>query len=711
MIKKSYTITGFDCANCALNSEKHLNKHDSINKAVIDFSGNKLHVEYVEEELSTKELKAIIAEVETDPIEISENKKEIKKYKIFNKDFFITLARIIIAVAVILISTLVLKDDQFYIILGLYAFGFIVISYDIFYKVINHIIHKENPLDEFLLIAICGVGAFIVASISRETHIYMEALMVVILFQVGQIIESIATNKSKEAVSKAVNLRVETANKLENNELLKVSPESLKIDDLIIVTSGEYIPVDSIVIEGEGQVDTSSLTGEFVPVSAKRDMELYSGYLLKEGTLTLRVIRTYENSAISKVVDLISNSGAKKSKADEFVTKFARWYTPIIFASAVLIALIGGAITNNWQEWIILGLKMLIVACPCAIVISVPLAYFASLGLASKNGIVLKGTNYLDKLNEMKKLVTDKTGTLTKGVFEVNKIVPFGVDEKSLLDVMSSVESLSNHPIGKTIAKLKKSDVLSTNFVEFAGLGVSAKYQGKQVYIGNSTLLKNHNIIFEEANEIGVVIYCSLDGKYIGYVIISDEIKSNSKLLVSSLSNIGVETILLTGDKESNTRAICEELGIKSYHASLLPDQKIECLEKELSSKYATGFIGDGINDAAAIKRADIGFAMGAIGSDAAIESADVVIMNDDPLKVYEAIKISKIARHTSIFNIAFALFIKIGVELAALITNLLGMPEVIPMWAAVLADTGLTVVLVINSLLILYRKIKHKSV
>ena len=711
MIKKSYHITGFDCAHCALKSEKHLNKHPAINNAVIDFAKDKLFIEYKDKELTIDEILKSIAEVESDPIEIEDATKQKKKYKIFNKDFWYTLARVLIGVTIILVCSIALTHEQFYIQLGLYAFGIVLLTYDVTWKVILHIAHKENPIDESLLITLCTVGAFIVAIIAHESHFFMEALMVVTLYQVGKLIEGIATNKSKEAVARAVNLRIEHAARLVNGEIQEVSPEMLDVNDMIVVTAGEYIPVDAVVISGDGQVDTSSLTGEFVPVTAKEGMELYSGYLLKEGTLNLKVIRTYQNSAVSKIIDLISNSGAKKSKADEFVSRFAKWYTPIVFIVSLLVAVIGGAVTNNWKDWVILGLKMMVVACPCAIVISVPLAYFAALGLASKNGIVFKGTNYIDELNRMEKLVTDKTGTLTKGVFEISKIVPIGVEQDFLLDVMSSVESLSNHPIGKTIAKLKKSSVLSENFEELAGLGVCAEYKGDMVLIGNSKLLNEYEIEFEEVDENGVVVYCVYDGKYIGYLVISDEVRESSKELVSSLQNSGVDVVLLTGDKEHNTQKLCSELGIKKYYSSLLPDQKIECLEKELSNKYATGFIGDGINDAASIKRADIGFAMGAIGSDAAIESADVVIMNDEPMKVYDSIRIAKIARHTSVFNIIFALSVKIGVELAAIITSLLGKGELIPMWLAVLADTGLTVLMVINSLLILYRKIKRKSV
>ena len=711
MSKKSYCITGFDCAHCAMKTEKHLNKHPKIKSAVIDFAKDRLFVEYEDKELTIPELLKTVAEVETDPIEITDLSQK-KEYKIFTKDFWFTLARVIIGVAIILVSSLALeKPEYFYWQLGIYAFGVVLLTYDVFYKVIKHIIHKENPVDESLLISLCVGGAYTVAIIAKETHFFMEALMVVTLYQVGKIIEGIATNKSKQAVAKAVNLRIESASKFENDQIVEVNPEELNVGDLVIVTAGKYIPVDSIVVKGEGQVDTSSLTGEFVPVSAKEGMELYSGFLLKEGTLTLRAVRNYSNSAVSRVIELISNSGSKKSKADEFVSKFARWYTPLVFIASVLTAVIGGAVSSQWKEWVILGLKMMVVACPCAIVISVPLAYFAALGLSSKNGIVVKGTNYLDKLNEIKKMVTDKTGTLTKGSFEVTKIAPNGLSEDEFLDVLSSVESLSKHPIAQAIVRYKKSGVLSENFEEMAGLGVSASYKGKEVLAGNAKLLEFYDVKFKEVNDYGVVVYLAIDGEYAGYLVVSDEIKAESKQMVAYLSKEKIETILLTGDKENNASNICRELGISSYHANLLPEEKTQYLEKEMSDKYATGFIGDGINDAASIKRSDVGFAMGAIGSDAAIDSADVVIMNDNPMKVVESIKIAKIARHTAIFNIVFALTVKIGIEIAAIITNLVGYPDAIPMWVAVLADTGLTVLLIFNALLILYRKIKIKSV
>ena len=715
MNKKIYNITGFDCAHCAAKTESHLNKHDEIESARIDFSTDRLFIEFKGDGLTIEELLKVVAEVETDPIEISEVSLKRKKSKIFTKDLLFILARVLFAVVVILIGTFVLdKPELFWYDTAIYGVGLVVIIYDIVFKVFKHIIHKENPLDEYLLITICSFGAFAVAIVTRMGHTFMECLMVATLFQVGKIIEGIAANKSKDAIMTAMELRVETANKIVDDKVIKVDPEELKVNDLIIVTTGELIPVDSIVIEGDGQVDTSSLTGEFVPLGVSKDTELYAGYLLKEGTLKLKAIKRYKDSAVNKIVELIANSRAKKSKADEFVTKFARWYTPIVFIAALIFGIVGGVITNDWSNWIILGLKLLIVSCPCAIVISVPMAYFSALGLASKNGIVVKGTNYLDKLISLKKIVTDKTGTLTEGTFEITKINPVGVSQEKLIEILQAAEHLSHHPIGKAICKFdngKHNKEQATDFEEIAGFGIYAEYKNKAVLAGNSRLLEEYLVKYEKADESGVVVYCAYDNTYIGYVVLSDKLKSDSKEMVAGLNKMGIEVILLTGDKEDNAKSMANELGINRYHSELLPAQKTEYLEKELSNKYATGFIGDGINDAASIKRADVGFAMGSIGSDSAVENADVVIMTDHPSKVIDVLKIAFIARHTAIFNIVAALFVKIGIEVAAMISTSLGHPNVIPMWLAVLADTGLTVLLVINSLLILYRKIRRKSV
>ena len=711
-MRKSYCITGFDCPNCANKSERHLAKDKRIKEAIIDFNNDRLHIDYIDKELSIEEIKAIIKEVEDDEIEIEELNSEKKKYKFFNKENIVILSRILFAVIIILLDLLLLKgENYFWYNFSISLIALLIISYDVYLEVAEHFAKLEDIIDEALLMTLTSIGAFVIGSVTKDTSIFVESMLVMILYQVGEIIEHVATSKSKEAIISTVSLRVEKANLLVGSDIKVVKPQELNVGDVVVVSNGEEVPIDGEIVDGNGYIDTSSLTGEFVPISATNGKDVYAGYIVKEGSIKIRVNKVYKDSAINKVNELIANSGAKKSKADEFVDKFARIYTPLILLVSILVMIIGGAISKNWNEWGILGLKMLVVGCPCAIVISVPLAYFASLGLASKNGLVVKGSNYLDSLVNTKKVITDKTGTLTKGVFKINKINAISGNEEELLDVLKRAEYLSNHPIAKAIINGDSISDFNSNckdYKEYAGLGVSILYNDKLVLAGNEKLLSKYGIKVDKAQETGSIIYVSYDNKYLGYVSLSDEIRSDAYKMVSLLKKEKIETILLTGDKEDNAKALCNELGISNYHSELMPIDKVNYLEKELNKKYTTCYIGDGINDAASIKEADVGFAMGALGSDIAVSSADVIVMNDNPSSVYDAIKISKIARRTSLFNIFFALFIKIGIEVAAFLTGLFGLGGVIPMWAAVLADTGLTVVLVINSLLILYRKIKH---
>ena len=711
-MRKSYFITGFDCPNCANKSERHLAKDKRIKEAIIDFNNDRLHIDYIDKELSIEEIKAIIKEVEDDEIEIEELNTEKKKYKFFNKENIVILSRILFAVIIILLDLLLLKgENYFWYNFSISLIALLIISYDVYLEVAEHFAKLEDIIDEALLMTLTSIGAFVIGSVTKDTSIFVESMLVMILYQVGEIIEHVATSKSKEAIISTVSLRVEKANLLVGSDIKVVKPQELNVGDVVVVSNGEEVPIDGEIVDGNGYIDTSSLTGEFVPISATNGKDVYAGYIVKEGSIKIRVNKVYKDSAINKVNELIANSGAKKSKADEFVDKFARIYTPLILLVSILVMIIGGAISKNWNEWGILGLKMLVVGCPCAIVISVPLAYFASLGLASKNGLVVKGSNYLDSLVNTKKVITDKTGTLTKGVFKINRINAISGNEEELLDVLKRAEYLSNHPIAKAIVdgdSISDFDSNCKEYKEYAGLGVSILYKDKLVLAGNEKLLSKNGIKVDKAQETGSIIYVSYDNKYLGYVSLSDEIRSDAYKMVSLLKKEKIETILLTGDKEDNAKALCNELGISNYHSELMPIDKVNYLEKELNKKYTTCYIGDGINDAASIKEADVGFAMGALGSDIAVSSADVIVMNDNPSSVYDAIKISKIARRTSLFNIFFALFIKIGIEVAAFLTGLFGLGGVIPMWAAVLADTGLTVVLVINSLLILYRKIKH---
>ncbi len=741
LIKKTYHISGFDCANCASKTERHLNKQEYIESAKIDFATNKMYITYVGEACSINKLSDVIKEVEDDPLDIYEekalNNKEHHEQKIFTKNMWLILFRVIFATIVTVICIFLLGKEQYnWVRFGLYLTAFLVSGYDIVYKVIQHIRYKSNPLDHNLLISLAAIGAFTLCIIQftnfdahREHVIHylnndysiamdhaMDALMVVILFQIGRIIESVATNKSKAAVMKAVELRVDTANLITEEGIKVVSPEELEVNQNIIVKVGELIPVDGEVIDGDALVDTSSLTGEFVPVKTEKGNDVYSGCLIKQGQITVKVKKIYADSTVSKIIELITSGGEKKSKADEFIAKFGRVYTPAVVVVAILVTLVMGLVgvfTNNqnWMNAVYYGLEILVTGCPCAIVISVPLAYFAAIGLASKNGIVVKGASFLDKLVEVKTVVTDKTGTITEGSFSIQKIHTNNVKEDELLNYLYAIESLSNHPIGKAIChNIETSKIASEikDFNEIAGFGVTGYYQNKQVIAGSSKLLNKYNIKFEEAKEVGTIIYVAVDSKYLGYVVLSDKLKDSAKEMVSLLHKENIDVVLLTGDHEENAKDIAMKLGIDRYRSELLPEDKANILEEEINnSKGAVAFIGDGINDAPSIIRSDIGIAMGGIGSDIAVENSDIVIMNDDPLKVYDAVKISKIARRVAVFNIIFSLFIKIGVAVLVVLQDFIKGLE-IPMYIAVLADTGLTVLMVLNSLTVLYRKIKR---
>ena len=719
-IKKTYHISGFDCPNCAHKSEAHLAKQEGVESCHIDFSTNKLFMTYTNKPFTVEQIAKIIAQVESDPLDIHEleSKKEHKE-KLFTPSMWFLLARVIFGVIAIILCLTVFPqfDDSGWIRFAIYSVATALLTYDVFWRVVIHVKNLRNIIDHNLLISIAVIGATVLSilhlvegDIHHGVHFAMEATMVVGLFQVGQIVEKVATNRSKAAVMSAVQLRVEYANLERNGEIVKVDPEELNIGDIVAIGAGEMIPVDGEVIDGSAYVDKSSLTGEFVPVLTDvNNSEVLAGCLVKSGLIKVKVSKKYEDSAVAKIIELISNSGEKKSKADEFIAKFARWYTPAIVLLSVLVLLIGGLITHDWREYFVSGLKILVTGCPCAIVISVPLAYFAAIGLASKNGIVIKGTNYMDEINNLRKVVTDKTGTLTEGVFVIQKVVPAeGVNEEELLNSLYAAESLSTHPIAKAICHdvdVKSLAGQQTNYQEIAGYGVETTYQGEKIYAGNIAFMQKTGVNANKVEEQGTVVYCQKEGKYLGYIVLNDEVKKEAYDMVRLLHKEKMEVILLTGDKKENALALQKELGIDRVYSELTPEQKTQILEQEMSSSNKNvGFVGDGINDAPSIMRSDVGFAMGAIGSDIAVQNADVVIMNDNPAKVYESVKIARIARHTAIFNIIFALAIKAVVAILVLIFG-----NAIPMAVPVIADTGLTVILVLNSLLILYRKV-HKQ-
>ncbi len=720
-VKKTYHISGFDCPNCAHKSEAHLAKQDSIEYCHIDFSTNKMYITYKSKPLSVEEIAKVIAQVESDPLDIHEldNKKNENAPKIFTKSMWFLLARVVFAIIVMILNLTVFHqfDETGWIRFAIYSFATVLLTYDIFFRVILHIRHLKNIIDHNLLITIAVIGATVLSilnitegNVEHGVHFAMEAMMVVGLFQVGQIVEKVATNRSKAAVMSAIQLRVEYANLVKDEQIIKVDPEELNIGDIVAIGTGEMIPVDGEVVEGEAYVDKSSLSGEFVPVLTNvNNASVLAGCLVKSGFIKIKVSKRYEDSAVSKIIELISSSGEKKSKADEFIAKFAKWYTPAIVLLSLLVLLIGGFITQDWRNYVVAGLEILVTGCPCAIVISVPLAYFAAIGLASKNGIVIKGTNYMDEINNLNKIITDKTGTLTHGVFTIQKIVTNdGIKEEELLNALYAAECLSTHPIAKAIChevNLKEIAAQQSEYQEVAGAGVQTLYKGQRIYAGNLNYMKSTGVNVNEAKEQGTIVYCQKDGQYLGYVVLNDEVKKEAYDMVRLLHKEKMEVILLTGDKNENALALQKELGIDRVYSELTPEQKTQILEQEmLDNNKNVAFVGDGINDAPSIMRSDVGFAMGAIGSDIAVQNADVVIMNDNPAKVYESVKIARIARHTAIFNIVFALLVK------AIVAILVIIPQIsIPMVVPVIADTGLTVVLVLNSLLILYRKLLKK--
>lgn len=724
MKKIVYHISGFDCPNCAARVERYLNKDENILEATIDFANDRLYINYRDNPYTLEQLKEVIKQVESDPLRIEElNKGNRKQVKIITKKFIFDLVRILIAtvltiVGFILDETLGSMEWNIYnwIANVLYLISGALMLYDIIWKLIQNIIHLRNPIDMNLLLTISSVGVFALAFLthfkvleSSTIHIEMhEGAMVVILYQIGELIEAIATGKSKAAISKAIDLRADTANLVCDDKIVQVKPEELKVGDTIIVRIGEIIPVDGTIIDGQGSLDMSSLTGEPMPVDALIGNNAISGSILRSGSITIKVNKVFTDSTISKILELVESSGERKSKAEKFIDKFAKIYTPTVFCIGILFAIIYGLVTKEWTNALFTGLAILVVSCPCAIVISVPLAFFAGIGLASKRGIIIKGANYLDSLCKIGTLFLDKTGTLTYGNFVVKEVVPINVEKDELMNSLLAAESRSNHPIAKAITlhqNISELALKQNDYEEIAGLGAKTNYDGHIILAGNKELLDKYGINIDEINAPGTAVYVAKDDKYIGYVVLQDVIRDKAKQLIAKLDELGIKTILLSGDKYTTVKYVSEQVGIKEYHAKLLPQDKTKFVEEAMSSKKdkkLVAFAGDGINDTPSIIRADIGFAMGGIGSDVAVENADVVIMQDHPLKIYDAIKISKMTRFVAWFNIIVSLLIK-AIVIGLLIAGVLGHYA---MMIAMLADTGLTVLMTINSLLLIYRKV-----
>ncbi len=602
--------------------------------------------------------------------------------KIINED----LLKIIISTILFIIALFLPNPFKLIVLI----ISYIIISYDIYIEAFNELKEKEI-FNENLLMILATIGAFVIGS-------YQEAVMVMLLFEIGEYLSDLAVASSKKSITKLMDLRSETINLFKNNEIEKVSIKKAKIDDIFVVLPGEKVPLDGIVIEGESYLDTSSLTGESTPRKIKTDDLVLSGSINKDSILKVKATSTYKTSTASKIIELIENSNNKKTDTENFIRKFSKIYTPIVVLLALIIAVVPTIIVGDFNTWLYRSLVFLVTSCPCALVISVPLGYFSGIGRASKEGILIKGSRELETLANIDYLALDKTGTITEGVFEVTEVKSKGISEDELLLLTASAEANSIHPIAKAIVKYNKEKLIkATNLKEYSGKGISCVIDNKNILIGNKKLMEDNNIKIEDEKTIGTVIYIAINNKYSGYIIISDRIKKSSYKL-SSLKNDFKDIMILSGDNEDITSAIAKEVKIKTYYNNLLPVDKVNKI-KEYQKQGLVMFIGDGINDAPVIKISDIGVSMGNVGSDAAIEASDVVIMKDDLSKIKTALNISKLTKHKVKTSIIFALIVK-------LIVLTLGVVGISTIWMAVFADVGVTLLAILNVLTIMWKKV-----
>ena len=580
----------------------------------------------------------------------------------------------------------------------LYLVPYLIIGYDILKKAIKGIA-KGQVFDENFLMAVATIGAVALGD-------FAEGAAVMLFYQIGELFQSVAVRKSRRNITSLMDIRPDYANVEVDGKLEKVDPDDVEIGTDIIVNPGEKVPIDGVVVSGESTLNTSALTGESVPRSVKSGDEIISGCINLTGVLRIKTSKEFGDSTVSKILDLVENSSMKKSKSENFITKFARYYTPAVCGGALVLAVLPPIVrmimgeSAMWGDWITRALTFLVISCPCALVISIPLSFFAGIGCASANGVLVKGSNYLEALSDTQYIVFDKTGTLTKGVFEVTGIYPAnGFDESTIVGLASYAECASNHPISISLKKyfgkeIKRDSV--SDIEEIAGHGVSAVVNGHKVYAGNIKLMHKENIAVDAEHNEGTVVYVSCDGAYAGCIVISDVVKDNSKKAISSLKKSGIDkTVMLTGDSKETAKRVAENLGLDEYHAELLPADKVEWVEKllgEKSPKKKLAFVGDGINDAPVLSRADIGIAMGALGSDAAIEAADIVLMDDDPSKIALARKISVHTLKIVKENIWFALIVKA-------VCVVLGALGIANMWIAIFADVGVMVLAVLNAI------------
>ena len=692
---KSYRLEGLDCANCAMKIEKGVQQIDGVKEATVNFTSGKLTIDVAEDRLATveQETKKVVRELEPD-VKVTEIDKE-KVSEHGNEKERNTLIRILFSLAGI--AVLLLFDFNEPIRLIGYLLIYLLIGYDVVKKAVMNIV-KGQIFDENFLMSVATIGAMLIGE-------YPEAVAVMLFYQIGEYFQGLAVNHSRKSIRELMAIRPETAHIQTEEGLMTVNPEDVQIGQYVLVKPGERVPLDGTIIEGESLVDTSALTGESVPKSVYVGETVLSGFINKNKPFLVQVEKSYENSTISKLLELVENASSKKAPAENFITKFARYYTPVVVGLAVLLAVLPPLVVSGaaFSEWIYRALTFLVISCPCALVISVPLSFFGGIGGASKIGVLVKGSNYLELLAQTETVVFDKTGTLTKGDFSIQTI-DTKIDPKIFMQYVASAEQFSTHPIAQSVLEGYAGPLLPTaNIQEFAGEGILAEVDGKQVLAGNHKLMERFEISFPSSQEIGTLLYLAIDQSYSGYLVIADTLKEDAVDALVQLKKAGVKnTVMLTGDSKKIADHIGKQVGVDKIYSELLPEDKVQRLEEILQrNNKKTAFVGDGINDAPVLARADVGIAMGGLGSDAAIEAADVVIMNDQPSKIAEAIHLAKKTLKIVKQNIVFA----IGIKILVLALGAFGFAS---MGDAVFADVGVTVLAVLNAMRSLHVKNKR---
>jgi len=697
--ERAFLLKGLDCPNCASKIEAEVKAVDGVFSATLNLMAETLTLalsdDYSGDILST--VKSIVANHEPDVIVTDKSAVAKAPEAEREEDETGKGAALKLAIGALIygigLALSYFWDLNIYVELGILIVAYVILGGEVVAKAVKNIA-KGRIFDENFLMSVSTIGAFVIGE-------YPEAVAVMLFYQLGEFFQNSAVRRSRKSIADLMDIRPDAATVKRGNELQVVSPETVSIGEIIVVKPGEKIPLDGVVLDGESMLDTKALTGESVPRAIRKGDTALSGCINQSGVLEIEVSKVFGESTVSKIINLVDNAAGRKAPTENFITTFSRYYTPVVVGLAALLAVLPPIFFGGgWTDWIHRGFVFLVISCPCALVISIPLGFFGGIGGASKKGILVKGSNYLEALNKLDIIVFDKTGTLTKGVFKVTEIVPAnGFSEGELLECAAFAESLSNHPIAVSIQTAygkPATDIKLSDYTEIPGQGISVMVRGRKVLAGNDKLMEASGIEFEKSKKAGTKVYIAVDDRFAGCIIIADEVKADSKETISQLKKLGVRKIvMLTGDNAQIGKAVSDELGLDEYYAELLPDQKVERLEvldKQKRPKGKLAFVGDGINDAPCLARADVGIAMGGLGSDAAIEAADVVLMTDEPAKLIDAVNIAKATKRIVLQNIVFALGIK-GVFLV------LGAFGVAGMWEAVFADMGVAIIAILNAM------------